>query len=137
MVEAIEVEHIKSTAKMQISQSYRVLFTIVHPMVKEKRHTACIYFMVTTKSNHTNCSAAGGGANCLGGMQTNSIRLLIENRVESCSITSWGGTGWEIVLDNMPSDAKFLFTKCKCIANTGGDAAGAITSNYPPAVTSL
>ncbi|KAH7831195.1 uncharacterized protein MONOS_15565 [Monocercomonoides exilis] len=32
----------------------------------------------------------------------------------------------------MPSDAKFLFKNCSCIANTGGNAAGAVTFHYPP-----
>ncbi|KAH7831643.1 uncharacterized protein MONOS_14645 [Monocercomonoides exilis] len=37
----------------------------------------------------------------------------------------------------MPSDAKFLFKNCTCIANTGGDAAGAVTFHYPPPVIPL
>ncbi|KAH7825401.1 uncharacterized protein MONOS_2522 [Monocercomonoides exilis] len=37
----------------------------------------------------------------------------------------------------MPSDAKFLFKNCSCIANTGGDAAGAVTFHYPPPQNSL
>ncbi|KAH7828114.1 uncharacterized protein MONOS_5057 [Monocercomonoides exilis] len=32
----------------------------------------------------------------------------------------------------MPSDAKFLFKNCTCIANTGGDAAGAVTFHWLP-----
>ncbi|KAH7828165.1 uncharacterized protein MONOS_5546 [Monocercomonoides exilis] len=37
----------------------------------------------------------------------------------------------------MPSDAKFLFKNCVCVANTGGDAAGAVTFHYPPLVVPL
>ncbi|KAH7831318.1 uncharacterized protein MONOS_5253fu5254 [Monocercomonoides exilis] len=32
----------------------------------------------------------------------------------------------------MPSDAQFLFSKCKCIANSGGNSAGSLTFSYPP-----
>ncbi|KAH7828405.1 uncharacterized protein MONOS_3066 [Monocercomonoides exilis] len=32
----------------------------------------------------------------------------------------------------MPSDAKFLFNNCSCIANTGGDAASSLTFYYSP-----
>ncbi|KAH7831468.1 uncharacterized protein MONOS_15418c2 [Monocercomonoides exilis] len=32
----------------------------------------------------------------------------------------------------MPPDAKFLFKNCVCVANTGGDAAGAVTFNWLP-----
>eukprot|EP00770_Monocercomonoides_exilis_P015011 MONOS_14957.1-p1 / transcript=MONOS_14957.1 / gene=MONOS_14957 / organism=Monocercomonoides_exilis_PA203 / gene_product=unspecified product / transcript_product=unspecified product / location=Mono_scaffold01115:16-812(-) / protein_length=213 / sequence_SO=supercontig / SO=protein_coding / is_pseudo=false len=59
-------------------------------------------------------------------------QLQYENKVESCSITDWCGTGWYFGLDNMPSDAKFLFKNCTCIATTGGDAAGAVTFHWLP-----
>ncbi|KAH7822457.1 uncharacterized protein MONOS_15897 [Monocercomonoides exilis] len=32
----------------------------------------------------------------------------------------------------MPSDAKFMFKNCTCIANTGRDSAGSSTFNWPP-----
>ncbi|KAH7828179.1 uncharacterized protein MONOS_5558 [Monocercomonoides exilis] len=32
----------------------------------------------------------------------------------------------------MPPDAKFLFKNCICVANTGGDTAGAVTFNWHP-----
>ncbi|KAH7828508.1 uncharacterized protein MONOS_7706 [Monocercomonoides exilis] len=84
------------------------------------------------KSNFTSCSAANGGANCIRYPQTNSAWTFSENRVESCSITSWCGTGWFFALDDMPPDANFLFKNCVCVANTGGDAAGAVTFNWLP-----
>ncbi|KAH7831594.1 uncharacterized protein MONOS_11943 [Monocercomonoides exilis] len=37
----------------------------------------------------------------------------------------------------MTSNGQFLFSKCVSIANTGGDAAGAVTFNYPPPVMPL
>eukprot|EP00770_Monocercomonoides_exilis_P011974 MONOS_11916.1-p1 / transcript=MONOS_11916.1 / gene=MONOS_11916 / organism=Monocercomonoides_exilis_PA203 / gene_product=unspecified product / transcript_product=unspecified product / location=Mono_scaffold00624:34837-35481(-) / protein_length=215 / sequence_SO=supercontig / SO=protein_coding / is_pseudo=false len=37
----------------------------------------------------------------------------------------------------MSSNGQFLFSKCVSIANTGGDAAGAVTFNYPPPVMPL
>ncbi|KAH7831629.1 uncharacterized protein MONOS_9953 [Monocercomonoides exilis] len=32
----------------------------------------------------------------------------------------------------MPSNGQFLFSNCKCIANSGGDSAGSLTFRYPP-----
>ncbi|KAH7826463.1 uncharacterized protein MONOS_2160 [Monocercomonoides exilis] len=32
----------------------------------------------------------------------------------------------------MSTSAQFLFSKCKCIANSGGDSAGSLTFNIPP-----
>ncbi|KAH7830950.1 uncharacterized protein MONOS_9012 [Monocercomonoides exilis] len=32
----------------------------------------------------------------------------------------------------MPSSAKFIFSKCECIANSGGDSTGAVTFARPP-----
>ncbi|KAH7831863.1 uncharacterized protein MONOS_1250 [Monocercomonoides exilis] len=37
----------------------------------------------------------------------------------------------------MTSNGQFLFSKCVSIANTGGDAAGAVTFHYPPPVIPL
>ncbi|KAH7814658.1 uncharacterized protein MONOS_16530c2 [Monocercomonoides exilis] len=37
----------------------------------------------------------------------------------------------------MTSNGKFLFKNCVCIANTGGNATGAVTFHYPPPVIPL
>ncbi|KAH7828205.1 uncharacterized protein MONOS_9970 [Monocercomonoides exilis] len=88
--------------------------------------------MEITKSNITNCSASGGGAAAIWHPQSNAVWTFSDNRVESCEITNAYGTGWYFGLDNMPSDAKFLFKNCICVANTGGDTAGAVTFNWHP-----
>ncbi|KAH7831568.1 uncharacterized protein MONOS_18537 [Monocercomonoides exilis] len=85
------------------------------------------------KSNFTNCSAQNGGAICIDGRESSSIYSFSDNRVESCSITSTIGTGWYFFIGDFSSNGQFLFTKCKCISNSGGDSAGSLTFNDPPA----
>ncbi|KAH7821438.1 uncharacterized protein MONOS_7931 [Monocercomonoides exilis] len=65
-------------------------------------------------------------------MQSNSVWSFSENKVETCQITDWCGTGWYFRINNMTTTCQFLFTKCKCIANTGGDASGSLAFHWPP-----
>ncbi|KAH7825455.1 uncharacterized protein MONOS_2406 [Monocercomonoides exilis] len=73
-----------------------------------------------------------GGAAEVYGPQSNCVWTFVENKVESCSITNWCGTGWYFALGNTPTNGQFLFTKCNCIANSGYDSSGALTFRYPP-----
>ncbi|KAH7823559.1 uncharacterized protein MONOS_9448 [Monocercomonoides exilis] len=95
----------------------------------------CCYYLLKiniAKSNFTNCYALHGGATVIDGRQSSSVYSFSENRVESCSITDWCGTGWYYRLNDLSASGQFLFTKCKCIANSGGDSTGSLTFNYPP-----
>ncbi|KAH7821410.1 uncharacterized protein MONOS_12426 [Monocercomonoides exilis] len=88
--------------------------------------------MNITKSNFTSCSAQNGGAICIDGRQSSSVYSFSDNRVGNCSITDWRGTGWFFYIGDFSSNGQFLFTKCKCIANTGGDSTGSLTFHSPP-----
>ncbi|KAH7831182.1 uncharacterized protein MONOS_10191 [Monocercomonoides exilis] len=35
-------------------------------------------------------------------------------------------------MGSTPTSAQFLFSKCKCISNSGGDSAGSLTFHWPP-----
>ncbi|KAH7819485.1 uncharacterized protein MONOS_12160 [Monocercomonoides exilis] len=83
-------------------------------------------------SNFTNCSAPRGGATVIDGRQESSVYSFSDNRVENCSITDWCGTGWYFYIGDFSSNGQFLFTKCKCIANSGGDSTGSLTFHWPP-----
>ncbi|KAH7826410.1 uncharacterized protein MONOS_4213 [Monocercomonoides exilis] len=78
------------------------------------------------------CSADHGGAVYVGYPEPHSVWIFSGNRVEYCSIINWCGTGWYFFMGSFPQNGEFLFSKCKCIANTGGDSAGAVTFHNPP-----
>ncbi|KAH7825886.1 uncharacterized protein MONOS_3086 [Monocercomonoides exilis] len=94
----------------------------------------CFYLLNVniTTSNITSCSALHGGANCVANPQSNSAWTFSENRVESCSITDWCGTGWYFWIGDFPSNIQFQFTNSKCISNSGGDSTGSLTFRWPP-----
>ncbi|KAH7823214.1 uncharacterized protein MONOS_3529 [Monocercomonoides exilis] len=85
-----------------------------------------------TKTNFTNCSAGCGGATCADACLHNANCIFSENKVERCSITSTVGTGWYFSHGKFVENFQFLFSKCKCITNTGSDSTGSLTFNYPP-----
>eukprot|EP00770_Monocercomonoides_exilis_P011965 MONOS_11907.1-p1 / transcript=MONOS_11907.1 / gene=MONOS_11907 / organism=Monocercomonoides_exilis_PA203 / gene_product=unspecified product / transcript_product=unspecified product / location=Mono_scaffold00624:1-1106(-) / protein_length=368 / sequence_SO=supercontig / SO=protein_coding / is_pseudo=false len=95
-------------------------------------YTYCLQNVNITNSNFSNCSATRGGAICIDGRQSSSVYSFLDNRVEGCKINGTVGTGWYFYIEDFSSNGQFLFTKCKCISNIGGDAAGSLTFSYPP-----
>ncbi|KAH7822194.1 uncharacterized protein MONOS_8208 [Monocercomonoides exilis] len=90
------------------------------------------HYVFIAKSNFTSCSALHGGAAAIWYPQSNSVWIFQGNGVENCNITDSIGTGWYFRLEDMPSNARFLFSKCECIKNTGGNSVGSLAFNYPP-----
>eukprot|EP00770_Monocercomonoides_exilis_P013232 MONOS_13179.1-p1 / transcript=MONOS_13179.1 / gene=MONOS_13179 / organism=Monocercomonoides_exilis_PA203 / gene_product=unspecified product / transcript_product=unspecified product / location=Mono_scaffold00786:24395-29480(+) / protein_length=1657 / sequence_SO=supercontig / SO=protein_coding / is_pseudo=false len=79
--------------------------------------------LAISKSNFTSCSVAHGGAAAIWNPQANAVWIFTENKVESCKITGWCGTGSDstgsLTFNNPPNKmpTQFSINDCQFINN--------------------